>query len=139
MVDRRSIPPTLGSFVCLFVCLAILLFGQPVAAAEVCDEQGVCIEGANWRSGEQLDDKARAKERKKNGKRKDAALTVELRQGRGSVFIDGVWIAQAPITFVPIKPGKHDLEVRDGETLLARGIIEIPKNAGEVKITIGDE
>lgn len=119
--------------------LLVSLAPTPVEAAEVCDEQGVCIDGANWRSGEQLDDKARAKERKKNAKRKDAALTVELRSGRGSVFIDGVWIGQVPVSFIPIKPGKHDLEVRDGETLLARGIVEIPKNAGEVKITIGDE
>lgn len=125
----------------LLASLVLLLSLAPagVDAAEVCDEQGVCIDGGNWRSGEQLDDKSRAKERKKNAKRKDAALTVELRSGRGSVFIDGVWIAQAPVSFIPIKPGKHDLEVRDGETLLARGIVEIPKNAGEVKITIGDE
>jgi hypothetical protein len=126
------------------IALALALsfaLGAPrsAEAAEICDEQGVCIDGAKWASGEQLDDKARAKERKKHAKRKDASLTVELRSGRGSVFVDGVWIAPAPISFVPIKPGKHDIEIRDGETLLARGIIDIPKTGGEVTFTVGEE
>lgn len=122
----------------LTLALACLLFisPRPAAAAEVCDEQGVCIDGADWNSGAQLDDKARAKERKKHAKRKDASLTVELSQGRGSVFIDGVWIAPAPVSYVPLKPGKHDIEVRDGETLLARGVIDIPKSGGDVRFTI---
>ena len=55
------------------------------------------------------------------------------------MFIDGVWIAPAPVSYVPLKPGKHDVEVRDCETLLARGILDIPKNGGDVKLTIGDE
>lgn len=108
-------------------------------AAEVCDDLGVCIDGADWESGEQLDDKARAKERKKHAKRKDATLTIELGQGRGSVFVDGVWIAVAPVSFMPIKPGKHDIEIRDGETLLARGIIVIPKSGGDVTFKISEE
>ena len=93
------------------------------SAAEVCDGQ-VCVSGAEWSAGEQLDDKARAKERKRNRKGKDSTLTVELVGARGSVFVDGVWIATAPIDFVPIKPGKHDLEVRDGERLVARGVLD---------------
>ncbi|MFV8750725.1 hypothetical protein ACNOYE_09255 [Nannocystaceae bacterium ST9] len=121
------------------VLASVLLIPGSVEAAEVCDEQGVCIDGAEWESGAQLDDKARAKERKKHAKRKDASLTIELREGRGSVFIDGVWIAPAPVSYVPLKPGKHDVEIRDGETLLARGIIAIPKSGGDVKLTIGND
>jgi hypothetical protein len=125
----------------LFAFAFMLVFGAPrsAEAAEVCDEQGVCIDGADWESGEQLDDKARAKERKKHAKRKDANLSVEVRQGRGSVFIDGVWIAVAPVSYMPIKPGKHDIEIRDGETLLARGIIDIPKTGGDITFTISEE
>lgn len=117
----------------------VLIAPGSADAAEICDEQGVCIDGATWTSGDQLDDKARAKERKKNAKRKNANLTVQLRQGRGSVFVDGVWIALAPVSYMPIKPGKHDIEIRDGETLLARGIIDIPKTGGDVTVTIAEE
>ena len=122
----------------LLACLALALVSltsAPADAAEVCD-QGVCVSGAEWSSGEQLDDKARAREAKRNRKGKDATLTVEITGGRGSVFLDGVWIAVAPINYVPLKPGKHDLEIRDGERVLARGVLEIGKKGGDVTVRI---
>lgn len=122
----------------LLACLTLALVSlssAPARAAEVC-EQGVCVSGAAWTSGEQLDDKARAREAKRNRKGKDATLTVEITDGRGSVFLDGVWIAVAPINYVPLKPGKHDLEIRDGERVLARGVLEIGKKAGDVKLVV---
>ncbi len=123
----------LGVFV---LALALITAPGPARAAGVCDEQGTCVDGADWQSGASLDDKARSKEAKRNAKRKDASLTVELGQGRGSVFVDGVWIGVAPVSYVPLKPGKHDLEVRNGETLLARGVLTIPKNGGDVKVSV---
>lgn len=113
----------------------VALSSAPSEAAEVCD-QNVCVAGAEWTSGEQLDDKTRAREAKRNRKGKDATLTVELTGGRGSVFLDGVWIAVAPINYVPLKPGKHDLEIRDGERVLARGVLEISKKAGDVMVRV---
>jgi len=123
----------------LLACLSfavLCLASTPASAAEVC-EQGVCVSGAEWSINEQLDDKARAREAKRNRKGKDATLTVEIPGGRGSVFLDGVWIAVAPINYVPIKPGKHDLEVRDGERVLARGVLEIDKKGGDVTVKVG--
>ncbi len=118
----------------ILVCLAVLVGGPtPARAAEVCDAQ-VCVTGAVWTSGEQLDDKTRAREAKRNRKGKDATLTVELQTGRASVFLDGVWIAPAPINYVPIKPGKHDLEVRDGDRVIARGVLEVGKKGGDVTV-----
>ena len=113
----------------------IALSSTPASAAEVCD-QNVCVSGAAWSSGQQLDDGAREREAKRNRKGKDATLTVEIIGGRGSVFVDGVWIAIAPINYVPIKPGKHDLEIRDGKQVLARGVLEVDKKGGDVTIRI---
>ncbi|MFO7567519.1 MAG: hypothetical protein R6X02_33050 [Enhygromyxa sp.] len=114
---------------------ALALSSTPASAAEVC-EQNVCVSGAAWLNGEQLDDKARGREAKRNRRGKDATLTVELTGGRGSVFVDGVWIAVAPINYVPLKPGKHDLEIRDGEQVLARGVLEIGKKGGDVTVRV---
>lgn len=125
----------LGPLLMFAVSLSILSSSTPANAAVVCD-QGVCVAGAAWSNGEQLDDKARAREAKRNRKGKDATLTVEIVGARGSVFLDGVWIAVAPISYVPIKPGKHDLEVRDGERVLARGVLEIDKKGGDVAVRI---
>jgi hypothetical protein len=123
----------------LALLLALALALAPATAeavvAEVCDAQ-VCVAGASWTSDAQLDDKARAREAKRNRKGKDSTLTVELAQGRASVFVDGVWIAPAPINDVPIKPGKHDVEIRDGERVLARGLLEVGKQPGDVTLRV---
>jgi hypothetical protein len=116
----------------------IVLEPRSAAAAEVCDSLGVCVAGAQWSGGEQLDDKARAREAKKNRGRKASTLTVELVDRRGSVFIDGVWIALAPLNYVPIAPGKHDVEIRDGERVLARGVLTVGTRGGDVTIRVGD-
>jgi hypothetical protein len=127
-------PSSLVTFALALGMLAMLA-PESARAAEVCDSQ-ICVDGADWSSGEQLDDKTRAREAKRNRKAKDKTLTVELASGRASVFLDGVWIAPAPINYVPIKPGKHDVEIRDGERVLARGVLEIGKKAGDVTLKI---
>ena len=105
------------------------------ALAEECGPQA-CVSGASWMSGEQLDDATRKKEAKKNKKKKDAQLTVQINGGRGSVFVDGVWVAPAPALYVPIKPGKHDLEVRDGQDVRARGVLNVPGSGGDVIVRV---
>ncbi|NVB37998.1 hypothetical protein G6O69_09155 [Pseudenhygromyxa sp. WMMC2535] len=116
----------------LFV--ALLSASSPAEAAEVCDLDGLCVDGGEWRSGEQLDDKQRS--RKRNRKRKDVSVSLSLSgEGRASVFVDGVWIALAPVDALALKPGKHDVEVRDGERVLARGVLTVPRR-GEVRVTV---
>lgn len=124
----RLVPLTL-------LTLACALAPNSARAAEECGPNA-CISGAGWVPGEQLDDSARKREAKRNRKRKDAQLSVQLANGRGSVFVDGVWIAPIPALYVPIKPGKHDLEVRDGERVLARGVLTVPKKAREVSVRV---
>lgn len=131
----------MGRWLLASLTFAVLsLASAPVDAAEVCDaDERVCVAGAEWTSGEQLDDKTRAREAKRNRKGKDARLTVELTSSsgaRGSVFLDGVWLSVAPVNAVALKPGKHDLEVRDGERVLARGVLVIGKKGGDVTVRV---
>jgi hypothetical protein len=120
----------------LALALACMLAAGPAEAAEEVCGPTACVSGADWSTEEQLDDAARSREAKKNRKRKDAQLTVQINGGRGSVFVDGVFIAVAPALYVPIKPGKHDIEVRDGERVRARGVLTIPNNAGDVTMRV---
>ncbi len=113
----------------------LLLTPAPAHATE-CDSRGVCVAGAAWSEDSSLTDKKRKSERKKNKKKKDAKLSLEITNGRGSVFIDGVWIGSAPLSYMAIKPGKHDVEVRDGENILAMGVVTIGKKGGDVRITV---
>jgi hypothetical protein len=123
----RLLPAALG---------AALVLATPLEARAECDASGVCVEGATWSSDSELSDKARRKEAKKNRKRKDVSLSVLVEGGRGSLFIDGVWVSEAPATAIPVKPGRHDLQVRDGARVLAKGILKIPKNGGEVSVQV---
>ena len=61
---------------------------------------------------------------------------MQINGGRGSLFVDGVFIAIAPALYVPIKPGKHDIEIRDGDRVRARGVLTIPNNAGDVIVRV---
>ena len=89
------------------------------------DPSGVCVEGASYEPDTRLDDAARRKEAKRARKRKDVPLSITVTEGRASVFVDGVWIGPAPVQELAIKPGKHDIEVRDGEKVLATGLLKI--------------
>jgi hypothetical protein len=70
-----------------------------------------------------------AKARKARGKGAPGTWTVELDGGRASVFLDGRWVGEAPLRSAPIPAGSHDLEVRDGARVLARGELVVPKGA----------
>lgn len=118
-----------------FACSLLALAVPADAADEQCGSQA-CVSGAGWSEGEQLSDSVRKREAKKNGKKKSAQLTVQIGNGRGSVFVDGVWLAPAPVLYVPIKPGKHDLEVRDGERVRARGVLSVPSKGGDVNVRV---
>jgi hypothetical protein len=120
----------------LGLALACLLASSPAEADEEECGPTACVTGAAWSSDAQLDDAARKREGKKNRKRKDAQLTVQINGGRGSVFVDGVFVAVAPALYVPIKPGKHDIEIRDGERVRARGVLTIPNNASDVVVRV---
>ena len=115
--------------------LAGLMFAlAPESALADCTApSGVCVrsgEGVGWKAGEKLSNKQRAKEARKNRKRSPVVFYLTITGGRGSVFIDGEWVGSAPIEALELKPGKHDVQVRDGANVLAAGVLVVPKNPG---------
>jgi hypothetical protein len=97
-----------------------------------CERGDVCIlDGkASFERGASFDDKARAKEAKKRAKSNvRVRVSVTIDGGRGSVFVDGRWINLAPIGDLELTPGRHDLEVRDRDVILARGVLDLSANA----------
>lgn len=91
---------------------------------------------AEWAPDEQLSTKARRKDAKRYRKKKDVNLSVSINGGRGSVFIDGVWAGEAPVSGLGLKPGRHDVEVRDGETVLGAGILKIKNGSDPVSLSV---
>ncbi|MEM9453525.1 MAG: hypothetical protein AAGF11_05050 [Myxococcota bacterium] len=108
--------------------------GAASAAAVACDdESGLCVDsgGASFVDGKQ----STGKDRKKRSKKTAGTLSVTVDGGRGSVFVNGRFVGEAPVDGVDIPSGKNDIHVRDGATVLANGLLTIPKDA-VVSVTV---
>lgn len=104
-----------------------------VAAADDCAES-FCIEplkGARW----QADKQTTAKERRKRSKKHAGTVSLTIEGGRGSLFINGRYAGTAPLQGIEIPAGKNDLQVRDGSSVLATGVLTVPRE-GAVVVTV---
>lgn len=131
----------LWTFVALTTPGVTAMVDSPPSAGSDCGGQ-VCLYDAgsgssSWKPDQRLSAKQRKKEAKKNRKRKDVGLSVDLVGGRGSVFIDGRYLAtQGPYAQRDLKPGKHELEVRNGGELVAAGVLVISTKAKGLRVVV---
>lgn len=119
----------------LALSFALVLPSGPAAACE--DESRLCVDSDNakWEPDGTISKSARKRERKKNKKKPPSTLELTVKDGRASVFLDGRFLSTAPIEGYEITPGKHDIQIRDGDIILAEGVIKIPSKT-TVKITV---
>lgn len=107
----------------------------PAAAAAACsDASGVCLganKGAKWEPDASLS----SKQMKAKRKGPPCKVNFEIDGGRGSLFIDGRYAGTAPLTDLSLMPGKHDVQVRDGQRVLAEGVLTVPKG-GTLDVTV---
>ena len=120
------------------ITLVLVLLGSLAAStpaqAACSDASGLCMEpvkGAKW----EPDKSVSAKQLKAKRKGPAGKLSVTIEDGRGSVFVDGRYAGTAPVSDLDLGPGRHDLQVRDGNKILAEGVITIPK-AASVSVTV---
>jgi hypothetical protein len=119
----------------IWLLVAVILgLANPTAAAASCDQQ-VCPSAGEWLDGKTLTAKARKANAKANRKRSDVELTVTVADERGSVFIDGRYLA--PDATRAVKPGKHELEIRDGDEVIALGVLVVPRGVDSVAVEVG--
>lgn len=120
------------------VALGVATPGAASAAAALAcdDDSGLCVDsgGATWTP----DKKSSSKDRKKRSKSNGGTLSVTIDGGRGSVFLNGRFVGTAPVSGVEIPSGKNDLHVRDGDTVLANGLLKVPSGA-DVEITVNHD
>lgn len=92
---------------------------------------------ADWKPDARLSRKQRQKDAKANRKRSDVTLDVDVAGGRGSVFIDGRYLAgSGPHEHRAVKPGKHEIEVRDGERIIAVGVLTVARSVDAVTLVV---
>jgi hypothetical protein len=104
------------------------------AAADACnDASGVCVAGGagKWEADASLS----AKQIKAKRKGASCKVSFAIDGGRGSVFVDGRYAGTAPNTSMSLTPGKHDIQIRDGQKILAEGVLTVPKG-GALQVTV---
>lgn len=115
--------------------LALALGAAPRADAAACsDPSGLCLGDAK---GAKFEPDASLSSKQMKAKRKGPAckVSVEIDGGRGSVFVNGRYVGTAPVADLSLLPGKHDIQVRDGQRILAEGVLTVPKG-GSLQITV---
>jgi hypothetical protein len=118
----------------LAAVLAALLAATPAAAASCSDPSGVCLGDAKGAKFEP-DASMSAKAMKAKRKGPSCKVSFEIDGGRGSVFVDGRYAGTAPLQGFSMLPGKHDIQVRDGQEILAEGVLTVPKG-GTIQVTV---
>ncbi|KIG14064.1 hypothetical protein DB30_07251 [Enhygromyxa salina] len=125
--------------------IAAAAFSALLAPAPDTDEDcgnEVCVYGTGggagtWKPGERMSRGKRNKEAKANRKRKDVALNVVLEGGRGSVFVDGRYLATSgDHAQRGVKPGRHEIEVRDAGQVITFGVLVVSRKATAVALVV---
>ena len=120
--------------------LALLALASDPDVDHDCGEQ-VCVyadgESGSFKSDARLSKKQRAAEAKKNRKYKRVTVQVQVDGGRGSAFVDGRYQAgEGPHAERALAPGKHEVEVRDGDRVIAIGVLTIPRKATAITLVV---
>jgi hypothetical protein len=123
--------------------LTLATFIASAPATDIDCGAAVCVYGsgsassADWKPEARLSRKQRQKDAKANRKRSDVTLDVDVVDGRGSVFIDGRYLAASgPHDRRAVKPGKHENEARVGERLIAVGVLTVARNAEAITLGV---
>lgn len=112
--------------------LGVLAAGPARAAFGCEDESGLCVDGGGeWAPDKRCSDA----DRRKRSEKTPGTLSLVVDGGRGSIFINGRYAGTAPIEDIEIPSGPNDVQVRDGASVLATGVLTVPKEAG-VSLTV---
>jgi hypothetical protein len=127
----------------LLLQLTLALFTASAPGTDIDCGALVCVYGSDpasqddWKPDARLSRKQRQKDAKANRKRSDVTLDVDVVGGRGSVFVDGRYLAgSGPHDRRAVKPGKHEIEVRDGERIIAVGVLTIARNLDAITLVV---
>ncbi|MBK6921812.1 MAG: hypothetical protein IPH07_30730 [Deltaproteobacteria bacterium] len=128
--------PSLSLFIGLgtYAGTPAIAANHAAAIAMACDDpSNLCVDsgGAKW----EADKTVTAKDKKKRSDKSPATVSLAIDGGRGSLFVNGRYAGTAPLSGVPVPGGRNDVQVRDGATVIAKGVLTVPKG-GSVSLTV---
>jgi len=119
---------TIGLAVALGLGLGVVA-SEPAAAASrmACEDPShLCVSGGGKF---EPDVQTGPKDKKKRVEKAGSTLSLEVEGGRGSLFVNGRYAGTAPMSSISVPAGRNDVQVRDGSTVLAGGVLTVPKGA----------
>lgn len=75
-------------------------------------------------------------DRKKYRRKKKVPVSFIVDQGRASVFIDGVYEGTTPTDPIPLRPGRHEVQLRDRDTVVTQGVIRVSTKSKEALMKV---
>ncbi|MCA9636208.1 MAG: hypothetical protein KC420_09305 [Myxococcales bacterium] len=119
------------------LALAAGLAAPMIADAACSDPTGLCVNSGSvkWKSDANLSPAQKKKEKKLRAG-SSVLLDVTLDGGRATVFLDGRFAGVAPLSSFSIEPGSHEIQVRDGNRILAEGVVTFNNPGESVKLEI---
>jgi hypothetical protein len=111
---------------------------SPLSAADTCNPDLLCaISGTvTFKPEATISRGSLGKDYKKYRRRKKIPVTFIVAEGRASVFIDGVYEGTTPTDPIPLRPGRHDVQLRDRELVVAQGVMRISTRSDEAVMKV---
>ena len=75
-------------------------------------------------------------DQKKYRRKKKVPVTFIVAEGRASVFINGVYEGNTPTDPIALRPGRHDVQLRDRDTIVAQGVIRVSTRSDEAVLKV---
>lgn len=111
---------------------------SPLSAADTCNPDILCaIAGTvTFKPEATISRGSLRKDYKKYRRRKKVPVTFIVAEGRASVFIDGVYEGTTPTDPIPLRPGRHDVQLRDKELIVSQGVMRISTRSDEAVMKV---
>ena len=125
----------------LLLTLAVALTAAAPAtshAEEACNPDLLCaLSGTVSFSPEKtLSSRALRYDRKKYRRKKKVPVAFIVDEGRASVFINGVYEGTTPTDPIPLRPGRHEVQLRDRDTVVSQGVIRVSTKSKEALMKV---
>ncbi|MGB1698322.1 MAG: hypothetical protein ACPHRO_00100 [Nannocystaceae bacterium] len=107
-------------------------------AADACNPDLLCaISGTvSFKPEAKISRGSLRKDYKKYRRRKKVPVTFIVAEGRASVFIDGVYEGTTPTEPIPLRPGRHDIQLRDRDLVVSQGVMRISTRSDEAVMKV---
>ena len=69
-------------------------------------------------------------------RKKKVPVAFIVDEGRASVFINGVYEGTTPTDPISLRPGRHEVQLRDRDTVVSQGVIRVSTKSDDALMKV---